>query len=784
MPPKKRGTRASKRKVEAEEVEVPEQSEESMDDSRDEAEPEDKEEEEEKMDQQEEKEEEKGQEEKMVEEEDSDEQPPPEKKAKVAEEGAEEEAAPAAPEPEKEKEETPEEKGERIRLNEEKKEKDRKEKEERKKKEEEEKLKAEMKKELDKFWKAVKDDPSDFTGWTYLLGFVDSKNQMEAGREAYDAFLLRYPYCYGYWKKYADFEKRNGSQDKAFAILERGTKAIPLSVDLWIHFINHTKASTQYKEDIPHIRELYNRAIQACGMEFRSDKMWDNYVKFELEHKNPIQAYAVFGRALKVPTQGLNEQFEKFRNFIKEHHPKELMDTAEFLALRKEVLAAMKGDPIPGEADEDKEKEDLSAEGATDLVPGEEGAEAAASDEETTAMKEKLIFTMKKIFKETESVYNTRFKFENQIKRPYFHVKPLERSQLKAWNEYLDHMKTNLSGTGKIKDTVEFKDVELIYERCLIACALYEEFWVSYAAWLDSVEGDHVDQTRHVFSRACNSHLPTKVDVHLKWAVFEEIQGNYAKAGEILANMEKNHPELTSVKLRRANLERRGGNDEMAVKLYEACIKATQDDALMADCSIKFSRYLRLHLQDTDKAKEVVNKAIEQNPKNVKLYLQMLDILLHTLPLNVPEIVKFFDTAIAQEFKASHRQLFSQRKVEFLEDFATDMKELKSAQEAHVKLSAELKKQIEQEYEGEGWSNHKGDEGKNISTLEGNRGKDRNGGGGGAPHYPPMNNTPNYAAHQNMAYQNNSARYQTYPPQGYGGPQGYPPYGGGGYGGY
>ena len=27
-----------------------------------------------------------------------------------------------------------------------------------------------------------------------------------------------------------------------------------------------------------------------------------------------------------------------------------------------------------------------------------------------------------------------------------------------------------------------------------------------------------------------------------------------------------------------------------------------------------------------------------------------------------------------------------------------------------------------QEYEGEGWSNHKGDEGKNISTLEGNRG--------------------------------------------------------------
>lgn len=27
--------------------------------------------------------------------------------------------------------------------------------------------------ELDKYWKAVNDDPTDFTGWTYLLQYVD-----------------------------------------------------------------------------------------------------------------------------------------------------------------------------------------------------------------------------------------------------------------------------------------------------------------------------------------------------------------------------------------------------------------------------------------------------------------------------------------------------------------------------------------------------------------------------------------------------------------------------------
>ena len=29
--------------------------------------------------------------------------------------------------------------------------------------------------ELEKYWKAVKDNPSDFTGWTYLLQYVEQE---------------------------------------------------------------------------------------------------------------------------------------------------------------------------------------------------------------------------------------------------------------------------------------------------------------------------------------------------------------------------------------------------------------------------------------------------------------------------------------------------------------------------------------------------------------------------------------------------------------------------------
>ena len=58
--------------------------------------------------------------------------------------------------------------------------------------------------------------------------------------------------------------------------------------------------------------------------------------------------------------------------------------------------------------------------------------------------------------------------FVLQIRRPYFHVKPLEKGQLKNWRDYLDF---------EIKNGTQER-VMVLFERCVIACALYEEFWL------------------------------------------------------------------------------------------------------------------------------------------------------------------------------------------------------------------------------------------------------------------------------------------------------------------
>jgi len=51
----------------------------------------------------------------------------------------------------------------------------------------------------------------------FLLSFLfDSftfQKNIEAAREAYDAFLELYPYCYGYWRKYADYERKHGTKE-------------------------------------------------------------------------------------------------------------------------------------------------------------------------------------------------------------------------------------------------------------------------------------------------------------------------------------------------------------------------------------------------------------------------------------------------------------------------------------------------------------------------------------------------------------------------------------------
>lgn len=319
----------------------------------------------------------------------------------------------------------------------------------------------------------------------------------------------------------------------------------------------------------------------------------------------------LYERILANPTQGLSHQYEMFKEFVKEKNPKDMMADEEFLTLRKEVLDSFKesqkrpGSAEPaaekekkeGEEGEEKPSEEKPAEGGEEVAPGkeEEDIDRPLNDEENQAMREKIIFSRKKIFKATEDKVQDRWKYEDQIKRPYFHMKPLERGQLKNWNEYLDK---EIKRQGK--EGGDEREVEILFERCLIACALYEEFWSKYVDWLSntrktwpvSEEADKWKKVRKAYKRACMHHMPKKMDIHMDYASFEEKQGEFGRALEILEGISAKHPDVLNIKLRIINLHRRRNEDEKVRELYKDAIKNAKS-VQKTELIVKFARYLR-----------------------------------------------------------------------------------------------------------------------------------------------------------------------------------------------
>ncbi|CAH0690186.1 unnamed protein product [Spodoptera exigua] len=457
--------------------------------------------------------------------------------------------------------------------------------------------------ELDKYWKVVNDDPTDFTGWTYLLQYVDQESDVEAAREAYDAFLSHYPYCYGYWRKYADYEKRKGSKKKCLEVLERGLKAIPLSVDLWIHFLNHIK--TTRNEDHAYIRSQYERAIEACGLEFRSDRLWESYIKWEAENGSALNVTNIYDRLLATPTLGYTSHFDNFQEHVMSEPVAGVVSRAELVRLRADVRATAGAAP------------------QLDLPPGEdEPVDHVASEEEAQAIKERIIAARRKVHKTTGEQVAARWTFEEGIKRPYFHVKPLERCQLKNWKSYLEWEKQH----GSLKRAL------VLHERCLIACALYEEFWMRLIKFLEErveTNPELVSVEREVLERACTVHHLDKPDLHLHWAHFEEVHGNAAKAAEILDRIEKTCPNLVQIQYRRVNLERRRGDYEKCAQLYEGYIAAAKNKAVSSALAIKYARFLFHVRAQPVEARAALDAAILRDPLNARLHAQRLDLALH-----------------------------------------------------------------------------------------------------------------------------------------------------------
>jgi pre-mRNA-processing factor 39 len=67
------------------------------------------------------------------------------------------------------------------------------------------------------------------------------------------------------------------------------------------------------------------------------------------------------------------------------------------------------------------------------------------------------------VYTATKQQQEARQQYESAIRRPYWHVKPLDAAQLRNWAAYLDWQEAQ----GDLGLTVR------LYERCCVPCASY-----------------------------------------------------------------------------------------------------------------------------------------------------------------------------------------------------------------------------------------------------------------------------------------------------------------------
>ncbi|KAK9057399.1 hypothetical protein SSX86_022234 [Deinandra increscens subsp. villosa] len=519
--------------------------------------------------------------------------------------------------------------------------------------------------EEERLWSIVNANSLEFNAWTALIEETEktAEDNILKIRKVYDTFLAEFPLCYGYWKKYADHEARLGFLDKVVEVYERAVHGVTYSVDMWLHYC--VFAINTYG-DPETVRRLFERGLAYVGTDYLSFPLWDKYIEYEFQQQQWSNLAMIYTRILEHPNQQLDRYFNSFRDLVASRPLSELRTPEEVAAAENtkgEVNKENEGEINPNAVDQSSK-------------PVNAGLTEAEELESYIAIREEL-------YKKAKELDSKIIDFETAIRRPYFHVRPLNAAELENWHHYLDF----------IEGCDDFNKVVKLYERCLIACANYPEFWIRYVLCMEA--SGSMDLAENALARATQVFIKRQPEIHLFAARFKEHGGDIAgaRASYQLVHTEIS-PGLLEAIIKHANMEHRLGNLEDACSLYEQTIaieKGKEHSQTLPLLFAQYSRFLYMVLGRVEKAREVLDQALETN----QLSKPLLEALIHmesiqSLPKQIDRLDSLVEKFIApgpdELNPASYveREELSSIFLEFLDLFG-DTKTIKKADNRHAK---------------------------------------------------------------------------------------------------
>ncbi|XP_062162711.1 pre-mRNA-processing factor 39-2 isoform X3 [Alnus glutinosa] len=370
----------------------------------------------------------------------------------------------------------------------------------------------------------------DFEEWASLISEVEKTypDDIQKICLVYDSFLSEFPLCHRYWRKYAEHKTRLCTVDKVVEIFERAVQSAPYSVGVWLDFCSF---SLSVFEDPSDIRRLFQRGMSFVGKDYSCHTLWDKYIQFEFSQQQWSSLAHIYMQALRFPTKKLHHYYDCFKKLV------------AFLEKEMECQSISSVEKLEAEPVLDNKvpicfKNDEISSIVKDLLDPSAGFARSKALQKYLSVGEWL-------YKEACQLADKFCCFEANIRRSYFHVKPLDASQMENWHRYLDFVEMQGDFDWAVK----------LYERCLIPCASYPEFWMRYVKFMESKGGREIANhamdrstliflkrvpVNHLFNSRFKEQIGDVFGARASFLKFEAVSdSDFVENAKIKANMEK-----------------------------------------------------------------------------------------------------------------------------------------------------------------------------------------------------------------------------------------------------
>ncbi|XP_020681278.1 uncharacterized protein LOC110098711 isoform X2 [Dendrobium catenatum] len=505
---------------------------------------------------------------------------------------------------------------------------------------------------------------ANFNAWVLLVADVEntSPDDIQKICFVYDSFLSEFPLCYGYWTRYAGHKARICTLNEVDELYERAVKIASYSVHLWLSYCNFAISSF---EDPSDVRRLFQRGLSYVDKDYLCHLLWDKYIEFEYCQKQWDRLAHIYINTLRFPTRRLQSYYESFKKLV---------------ALLEEQMGSQNAISTPPEAVPDCEMTHVKGCGYSEISDAVDLLSQCLADPEDL---KKYLSIGELLHHKSSQLDKSISCFEAHIQRQYFHVKPLDEFQLENWHEYL----TFVEEQGNFDWTVK------LYERCLIPCANYLEFWIRYVDFVDANGGREI--ANDALERALKVFLKRIPAFHQYYSMYKEKIGDKVNAcAPFLQSSEGCTTVAIEYVSRRANMEKRLGNIEAAQEIYDKAIKMAHEKhnlKILPLLYVNFARFTFVVTHSVEAAKEVFIKGIQQNPCKliIEAFIDFMTMHGGTSQLDSVDCKMAAllspDSDVSQALSFQDREEISQLYLKFVDLYGT-IDETRLAWERHRKL--------------------------------------------------------------------------------------------------